>query len=201
MVEELLSLLPDDGGKAIVFDLERDKRRVGLCEFIKECMTEKIRLKLSDAGSLEVPKEKEKRFNYYREYYGVTLWALYDVELLKTSQEKKEKEKKDSGDSSGDSEEKKTVQLIEPEAPPPPKKSAKIFKKLEAQPLHIVPAGLTWVAEGVAKNSSGPKKELKPVALSAKLGGHKIGLSSMRLAAPASGLKSLGGFSGGFGRR
>ena len=108
----------------------------------------------------------------------------------------------------GKKEEKKSdaapdMKKLEAEPPPSPaKKTApKTFKKLEAMPLHTVPAGIVWV-DG-AKKPGGPKLEKKsaPSPLSTKLGGHKIGFSPVGLGMPAAGLKSLGGMGGLGGRR
>jgi hypothetical protein len=189
-VEELLCLIPENGGKSIVFDLDKPKTREGLCNFIKECEAAKFSIKLQSNGSIAIPVDMEARFSFYRDFYGLTQWTLIGVELLQTN------DKKDEKKSSG--EDNKEVKKFDPEPPPEPKKpKVKISKKLEPRPLNVVPASIVWIAGGAMQAPSGPQKS-KPTTslpLSVKLGGHKVGLSAYSLGRPASGLKSLGGMS------
>ena len=193
-VEELLCLKPDNGGKAIIFDLDIPTMRAGLCEFIKECNIAKTPLRLETNGGVAIPQAQESRFEFYREFYGLTRWAVIGVDILQTSDEKKDS--KDEKKSSG--EENKSMRKLEPEPAPVPKKpKPKISKKLEPKALNVVPASIVWIAEGSLKKPTGPhqKKINSPLSLSLKLGGHKVGLSHFGLGRPASGLKSLGGMS------
>lgn len=193
-VEELLCVHPDDGAKAIVFDLEASLKRTGLCDFIKECEAAKTPLHLESNGALTIPPNMEARFEFFREFYGLTRWAVLGVEILQTADKKgdakSESKPAGGGDTGG-------VKKFDDPPPPAPKPKAKTFQKLEAVPLRTVPAGIVWIA-GPGKKASGPKAadQTGPGALSTKLGGHKVGWSSVGLGKPSAGLKSLGGFSG-----
>lgn len=192
-VEELLCLVPDNASKAIVFDLEASLQRTGLVDFIKECEAAKTPLTLEMNGGINIPANMEKRFEFFREFYGLTRWVVMNVEILQSS------EKKSGGDenkSSGE-ENRSMKKFDDPPPPPAAKPKAKTFQKLEAMPLRTVPAGIVWIA-GASKKASGPKAAANtgPGALSSMLGGHKVGLSKAGLGTPSAGLKSLGGFGG-----
>jgi len=193
-VEELLCLIPDDGAKTIVFDLEASLQRTGLCDFIKECETAKTPLTLESNGGIHIPPNMEKRFEFFREFYGLTRWVVMNIEILQTSEKKGDA--KDEKKSSGE-ENRGVKKFDEPPPPPAAKPKAKTFQKIEAMPLRTVPAGIVWIA-GASKKPSGPKtaSTTGPGSLSTKLGGHKVGLSKAGLGSPAAGLKSLGGFGG-----
>lgn len=194
-VEELLRLDPENGGKAIVFDLEKHKLREGLCSFIKECENAKFVVKLEANGGILIPADMETRFSFYREFYGLSRWVVIGVELLQTNEKKEEK----NSSTSGGSDENKEMKKLEAEPPPEIKKpKLKISKKLEPMPLNIVPASIVWIAGTSVKSPAGPAKQKTAppaVSLSGKLGGHKVGLSAYSLGHSASGLKSLGGMS------
>lgn len=189
--EELLCLTPHSGGKAIIFDLESSMKREGLCAFIKECEAAKTPVGLEGNGALNIPVGMNSRFEFFREFYGLNKWVALGVEILQTPDDKKaaKEEKKEDAGTSG-------IKKID-EPPPVVKKPApKTFKKIEAMPLRTVPAGIVWIAD--SKKPGGPKKDAmnKPLPLSDKLGGHKVGFSRVGMGMPAAGLKSLGGFGG-----
>jgi hypothetical protein len=191
-VEELLCLKPADGSKAIIFDLELSMKRSGLCEFIKECDAAKMPFKLETNGGLKMDPAMEDRFNFYREFYGLDRWVVLGVEILQADKRDGKKEEKKASD------ETKSMKKLDPEPPPVVKKpKPKISKKLEPRAVNIIPASIVWIAEGSIKGPNGLSKTKlsAPLPLSMKLGGHKVGLSSVGLGLPAAGLKSLGGMS------
>ena len=208
-VEELLCLKPANGSKAIIFDLEVAMQRAGLCEFIKECAAFKTPLMLESNGGLAIPPAMENRFEFYHEFYGLTRWALVNIEILKSSEDKKEgkseskggtkaegqTEKKENGGKKESGEENRSMKKLDAPPPPAAKPKPKISKKLDPKMLNTIPASIVWIAGGSVKEVGGPKKAAPtgPLALSVKLGGHKVGLSKFGLGAPSAGLKSLGG--------
>lgn len=197
-VEELLRLQPSSGAAAIIFDLEASLKRTGLCDFIKECEAANAPLTLEANGSIAIPPSMEKRFEFFREFYGLTRWAVLGVEILQTG-EKKADSKAEAKSSAGGSSEGSSgmKKLDEPPPAPAAKPKAKTFQKLEAVPLQTVPAGIVWIA-GASKKAAGPKGKSPtgPGPLSNKLGGHRVGWSSVGLGKPSAGLKNLGGFGG-----
>jgi hypothetical protein len=197
VVEELLRLVPEDGSPSVVFDLEDALQRTGLCELIRECQGANAVLLLNEQGQIVVPPALEKRFEFYREFYGVGTEMLKAVELLRSG--KKSESKKNASD--GASSMKKLTP--EEEAPVPKKpKNPKVSKKLDPKNLNIVPAGIMVIAEGSVKSPTspaGPGESRMP--LSGSLGSQKPMVRSFALGKAAISLRSTGGPSFGTSRR
>lgn len=190
VVEDLLRLTPSDALRAIIFDLDASLVRTGLCEFIKECDSAKAPLLFGEDGQIVIPSALENRFEFYKEFYGLSRSCLVGVDILKVS-------KKDSSTGSADGG--SSIKKIDPPAEEP-KKAAKpkISKKLEPRNLNTIPAGIMVVAEGSLKGPGAAKtpKPLTPPALSAALGAQRMGVRSFGLGKAATSIKSIGGFGG-----
>ncbi len=186
-VEELFRLGPEDGGKAVIFDLQGGLRQEGLREFIKECLQAQTPLRLEANGALKPPVELEARFAFYTEFYGLSRWSLLGIEILQTSDEKKGDSKEDTGD-------KQEMKKLEPPSlETRPLKKPAISRRLESRALNVIPASIVWIANSSAKPQGlASSQPAGPSTLANRLGMQRMGFNRPGLGKPSVGIRSIG---------
>jgi hypothetical protein len=196
VVEDLLVLSPTAGGSKIIFDLEDSLMRSGLCEFIDEAKRGQQSIRLAGDGSLVMPDSLKKRFEFYREFYGLDYAMLQSVTLLKES-----KKSSSTGSSAEDGEEMKKLDAAEEPKPKAAKKKG--IKKSIAQALNIVPAGIAYIADSAAAKAISAKSltPSMPARTSSALGFQTLRVNSFCLGRAASSVRFNSGPSFGTSRR